>query len=396
MNCGAAESVHGRSGMTKCKMKKIVGNIIVFLVSMLLFLIAFELYLRINPVKPDFYAEDTLIDWKLKPNIAGTYATKEFSASYQFNAEGFNDENHQVKKGNGTFRIAIIGDSFVEGLQVAFSGKFSQLLEARLQQKGLHAEVLDFGISSTGTTSQYLILKNYALKYDPDLVVLVFFAGNDLAENDPAFDYDTGVLSKEKTYAFIEDDSLVFKKINMRENENIRIKIGRYCKSCNFFYSRMKNILAGKRIVKEPYPRNYYAFTDEDEMFAGSWKITEKMLLQMQQELQERNSTLAVVSLPSFFQVNNLENELRQRYTLPENTSIDFHRADKRLASACAANNISCTFLLDDFTAYTQKSDGPLYFAIDGHLTEKGHALAALLIERFIFENDLLAAEDGK
>ena len=44
-------------------------------------------------------------------------------------------------------------------------------------------EVLNFGISGHGTAQQLQMLRHYAGRFEPDVVLLAFFAGNDIRNN---------------------------------------------------------------------------------------------------------------------------------------------------------------------------------------------------------------------
>ena len=53
-----------------------------------------------------------------------------------------------------------------------------------------HVEVLDFGVSGYGTAQELLTLRDHALAFDPDVVVLVFYAGNDVRNNSRQLEED--------------------------------------------------------------------------------------------------------------------------------------------------------------------------------------------------------------
>lgn len=74
------------------------------------------------------------------------------------------------------FRIAFLGDSYVYGQGVEFSGIFSQLTGERLRRlnPGRKIEILNFGKQGANTPDELVILKNNILPYDPDVVVLGF------------------------------------------------------------------------------------------------------------------------------------------------------------------------------------------------------------------------------
>ena len=94
------------------------------------------------------------------PGMGSTYIphayyrhTKEgFSEGY-FNAHGFRDYERSYTKPKGTFRILVLGDSYVEALQVALENSFPALLEKKLNENSTSTkfEVLNLGQSGFGT-----------------------------------------------------------------------------------------------------------------------------------------------------------------------------------------------------------------------------------------------------
>lgn len=82
-------------------------------------------------------------------------------------------------------KIAVIGDSFVEALEVHRSKTFSALLQGELRQSGSNAAVLPLGNMGT-SPAHYLTVLEYAWKhFQPDEVVLCFYVGNDVSDSSP-------------------------------------------------------------------------------------------------------------------------------------------------------------------------------------------------------------------
>jgi hypothetical protein len=79
----------------------------------------------------------------------------------------------------------MLGDSFVEALQVPLDSCTAKRLEARLNRQaaaGTRYEVLNFGVSGYGTCQQLLLLEELALSFQPDLVVTQLYY-NDLDDD---------------------------------------------------------------------------------------------------------------------------------------------------------------------------------------------------------------------
>jgi len=128
---------------------------------------------------------DPVLGWNHVPNTSGFWRKSCFSSEINFNAEGMRDVDHDLKKPHGTYRIAVIGDSYVTAQEVAFDDTFFRRLLHILSRQGHEIEVLGFGVRGFGTDQAYQLLDHYALKYDPDLVILTFVpndVGNNLLE----------------------------------------------------------------------------------------------------------------------------------------------------------------------------------------------------------------------
>jgi hypothetical protein len=103
-----------------------------------------------------------------------------------FNRYGMHDRReYPLAKPARTFRIAVIGDSFTEALQVPQEKNFCSVAEHTLARCGaLHGrrvEVLNFGVLGY-STGQELITLRRILQWSPDLLIAQFYI-NDLADN---------------------------------------------------------------------------------------------------------------------------------------------------------------------------------------------------------------------
>jgi hypothetical protein len=164
------------------------ARLLALLISTLLALLVAEVALRIAGVSyPNFYGPDARRGWALLPGAEGWW-TKEGRAWIHVNSDGMRDEEHPIPKPAGEVRIAFLGDSCTESLQVPQEKTFWELLEKELAARcpvaaGKKVEALDFGVSGYGTAQELLTLKDQVWKYQPDLVLLAFYTGNDVRNN---------------------------------------------------------------------------------------------------------------------------------------------------------------------------------------------------------------------
>ncbi len=139
------------------------------------------------PAEPtgNFWRADPQTGWSLQPGATGRWFNPpyEYDVDVAINSQGLRDvERTGYDKPEHTFRILLLGDSYVEGLRVPLEQTFGQVLEAELNASapaGLRYEVVNAGVSGWGTDQQLLWLRSEGGKYQPDLVLLAFFPGND-------------------------------------------------------------------------------------------------------------------------------------------------------------------------------------------------------------------------
>lgn len=99
--------------------------------------------------------------------------TPDFIQTYErTNSYGQRDREHTVQKPQGVRRILLLGDSVVEGYGLSESETMSRQLED-LYPEG-PTEVLNFGVSAYCTRAETELLEVKGLRFQPDVVVLVF------------------------------------------------------------------------------------------------------------------------------------------------------------------------------------------------------------------------------
>ncbi|MBI4476562.1 MAG: hypothetical protein HY654_05270 [Acidobacteria bacterium] len=130
----------------------------------------------VNHFRPSFVFYSDAYD-----RYRGQPGARHFDSS--LNSRGFNDVEHSLSKPPGVaHRIAAIGDSFAFGV-VPYRANYLTLLEAELVGEG-PVEVINMGLSAAEPRDYLAILVKEGLKFDPDLVMVGFFMGNDFEETE--------------------------------------------------------------------------------------------------------------------------------------------------------------------------------------------------------------------
>jgi hypothetical protein len=120
-------------------------------------LVFLEATLRILGVSfQDFYKADPVRGVAHRPGAEGWFR-REGRQYIVINREGFRDREHASKKPAGTYRIAVLGDSFTEALQVGLEDTFASVLERELATcpnfRARSIEVFNFGVSRSFSPS---------------------------------------------------------------------------------------------------------------------------------------------------------------------------------------------------------------------------------------------------
>lgn len=133
-----------------------------------------------------FWEPHPAYGWRHPPGRTGLWydGTGEFKVHVRINSKGLRDVEHAYEKPPGVYRILILGDSYMEALQVELEQTFARLLEEHLNRySDRRIEVINSGVAGWGTDNELLYFRNEGYKYHPDLVLLAFTTCNDVRES---------------------------------------------------------------------------------------------------------------------------------------------------------------------------------------------------------------------
>ena len=131
---------------------------------------------------------DRLVGWRGIPHMAKTMDTEGHTHQVVLNSRGMHDEEHAFEKEAGVIRILVIGDSFIEAEQVDEQETSHQVLEDILNSRmppGRRVEVISAGVGGWGPAQELMYYRSEGRRYQPDVVIVAWFPGNDLLDNLP-------------------------------------------------------------------------------------------------------------------------------------------------------------------------------------------------------------------
>lgn len=344
-----------------------------------------EVFLRVTHLQPDFF-------WQLDSEVGATHipgkkgwAVFRGGRQYvQINSLGYRDRERSVHKAEGTFRIALLGDSFVEAFQVSQDDTLAAILERRLNADcsgpAARFEVLNFGVSGFGTAEELETFRHRASRFQPDLVLLNLYTSNDLYDNSPELDPEPNRLR----YALGPHGELM--RLSFRVSDNA---LKRWLRAHSYAYllvrdriktfGALRKALAAMSMMQDQVDaaseqRARQALTGVQYLrqrppaVERAWQLTEALIAEFRLESRKRSAGFAVIVIP------NKEEVLTRDSATNTDPKRDYQQSLRTIDKVCGGLGIECLQLADVFRA---GSVDELYFPLDGHWTPKGHALGA-------------------
>lgn len=346
-----------------------------------------------------------IIGQKLIPNSEGVWNKEGFS-KVEINSQGWNDFERQYNKPPNVMRVAIVGDSFIEALQVPKTDSVGSKLESWLdvnckgQFDQFKYEVLSFGASGWGTSQMHVAIENEIIKYDPDFVILAFYPGNDLKNN--IYELE---LNSNRPYFKIENGSLiqsVFPSINssfkrsvyvfLRDNFLVIQLIREPIVNMFWEFSREEKIKESNSEGKSNYSKRLDLIdkgtwgNDLDHEFVEySWDLFESIILKSKKDLNNNNIELITLVVSRGEVVDNRKNEVRQ-WALKNNLSNVFY-PEERVENFGKKNDmpvISISRMMTDYN-WDTSNEITYFHGFDdtlgaGHWNKDGHSFASSVI----------------
>ena len=357
--------------------------------------------------KKSFYAFDKHSGWIPTPDNEGiyrgySYPTAEYRTPIRTNSAGFrsSDDYEYIE---GKVRIAMMGDSFVQGLEVREEDSLPKATESELLRRGFQAKVYNFGVSGTGTAHQYPLFFHEALKIKPNLVILAFFP-NDLINNSSAYEHDAAYLVPH--YSIGGDGKVVIQefadgpnrhtvsygdpkeqKLDFFQKISVRLASMSYKDRSSVFFKIVSSLMVSPGydapfdVYKKEYPRP----------LKDSLDVTLSLIRQWNDYCISHEMKFILVLIPSKEQsVPAVWNQyIRERKSIMDESDFDTDGPNAFVKNAMEKSGVIVLDLLPIFKELAKKED--LYYKKDSHFNTKGDKSAAVIIASFLAKNNLLS-----
>ena len=302
--------------------------------------------------------------YSLKPSYKGLIRSVhgEFTITVKTNALGLRDDHEfsQIKPDN-TFRILVLGDSFTFGYGVESEESYPKQLERFLRDyvKDMNIEILNAGFADGwAPDTEYLYLKNRGILFEPDLVILGFFQGNDIIN-----------LSTNK---WGEEEN----QLPLRITQTGTGLVPRIIKERSVLFQFLKWKIhkwkihtVAKKVFRSP---EHIGSSPNEHL------VSARLLIKGMQDISKKhNARFAVVIIPAMEAVIKGETH-------------ELTRIRRDISEFCMQQQIPVLDLLSPFAKYQENSKKRLYFQLNAHWTNDGHLLAARDIFNFVLSEKLL------
>jgi SGNH hydrolase-like domain, acetyltransferase AlgX len=334
-----------------------------------------------------FYQYDPDLGFRVRPYypIAQGTITNKF---------GFNDDDYPLQKTPGIYRILVVGDSF--GWAGGREGNYTTVLERQLDNHyGYHRiDIINAGYPMTQTAEQLVMLKKYGLQYDPDLVILGFFVGNDFIDgnpnrkrivvNDLYMDIDKRrehiilgypIVFQSRLLLYVKQKYKIFTELRKAERAE---------PSRSLSQEERGTLSEGTFLDVERAELEFFNINPSRKgRFQKNINYILQSIAEMDALLKSRNIKFIVAIYPDVFQINKtLLKAIVERFRL-RIEDYDLDLAQNILKSFLQSKDIFYIDFTDRFRSEGQEKD--LYILRDSHWNRSGNQLAAdILFETLV------------
>ncbi|MEG4408696.1 SGNH/GDSL hydrolase family protein [Microcoleus sp. MON2_D5] len=353
-----------------------------------------------EPVSFETYRlDDPAGAWSLNPGASFEWHGEGERSFIQANKDGLRDREHTKEKPPKTFRIAVVGDSFAEALQVPMEKTFWWKMRKQLNKKCTalgerKVEVINFGVQGYGTAQELMTLRHKVWKYSPDLVILAFFPGNDLINNSKKLDfYQRRPYFVYKNGELVPDMSWV--KMSPKEHEYLNFSLVDYLPTWWVNNSRILRLVRQvdlenkKRLLdateKKRFSKNFQEPIDPE--WKEAWQVTEGLISLMNQEVTAKKADFMVLIVSTGSQVH--PDPIARQGHMKQSGIKDLYYPNQRIKSLGDTLNITTLDTVPRLREYAEKNKTcvhgfPNALPCEGHWNSQGHEQVAQLMAQHL------------
>jgi hypothetical protein len=316
-------------------------------------------------VSRNLFEYHPVISYRFIPGLVARVRHEAGGYLVRCNQSGFRCDREVTKlKPANTFRIIVFGDSYTAGDGVSNVKRYSDLIESRLEQ----VEVLNFGLSGSGTDQQFLVFQEYASQIEYDLMVISpqvsnidrITGGEQITMNTnngqlvkrfkPYYQLQEGRLKLENQPVprkVQQIDEVTANRIRQKDSSLIKQRVRKIYKQYPEFHGFLQKVRNIRSPIEYEDPNNQH------------WLLMKAILTDW---IQQSKAPVILCPIPTFPHI--------YKYISPDGYL-------QRFQELSAETNIKIVNILPEFWKLSHKQRKSCRFEIDDHPTELGHEVIA-------------------
>ena len=285
--------------------------------------------------------------------------------NFKLNSRGFKDVEFTDKQA-GQVRILAVGDSFAYGV-VPYEYNYLTRLETQLQKKWRNVELYNMGIPGTGPRQYVQLLKDEGFQYQPDIILVNFFVGNDFLDSLP-----DRKLTQPSSYLYLARLFKVIPLLLHYSEMEMNPVAKKYCDGCGSIPADLFYRIEGLRS---------FIYVKDNSRFKKALTAAVDYIDEINRMGSKSGAKVIVALLPSEIQTSRrLQRIVKNRFhpELPWD-DWDLEQPNRMLMAALAKKDIPWIDLLPGFRE-KGKAGKVLYRLRDTHWNIAGNQLAVEIL----------------
>ena len=277
----------------------------------------------------------------------------------RWNRGGWHDRDHDLTGPPGVARVLVLGDSYVEGVQVRLEDLYHHRLEQALAARGyVGVEAIAMGWSGWGQAQELEALGTKGLAYRPDLIIAEFLPANDVRNNHPELER----MASEQIAHSTRARELFIESVNQ----------GWLLPA--FVFDKLDQLIRQMRGQKDPIDADVYRRVPaaRPDLWADAWTRTAEALTRIKTISAHAGVDLVVVIFTGPWEIEACDDPA----SLPPR-DIDRKFPTLKVLEICAAEEIPCLDLQPRFARPLPGDPVCPHLAHEVHWSRHGHRRAA-------------------
>jgi hypothetical protein len=303
------------------------------------------------------------------------YLVKEFDVGVHINSRGWRDREFIYGKQPGVFRIVVVGDSYVEGKEVELKDTFHKRLESRLNDElgrpDRRFEVIALSRGGISTEMELRVIRERAVRYAPDLVVLAFFAGNDVRGNLPSLEREYNEWAN-AVYGSIVIPARIACTDALTWLDGSRLNNVLTARLCDLYISHLHEFRDDMDAHDMISPDGAVFRGEYDARWRRAWSRSAELIEDAKLASEAMGASFLMLMVHSAQLVGVTDGGLAS-----DTEKFNTDRPFEMLHTICEQRKIDCLDLRPPLERFFAETAEPYYWHHDAHWNENGHRVVA-------------------